>query len=143
MQERTPAYNSVFIKLWLDIEPFGFKSLFAFVVNWPEVFQMPQLHKHFNVMCYQDSCFVWTYGLLKSIFVGLVFCWNLCFVQVHFMLRLCFVWVQDLFEFVLFLNLSFIGLVFCSNLCFVQVHFMLRSSFVWTYVLLKSTFYWT
>jgi hypothetical protein len=39
----------VFIKLWLDIKHSTINRYFAFVVNDTDVFQLPQLHKHFNV----------------------------------------------------------------------------------------------
>ncbi len=39
----------MFIKLWLDVKHSNINGYFAFVVNWADVFQFPQLHKHFNV----------------------------------------------------------------------------------------------
>ena len=44
-----PAGNSVFIKLWQDVKHSALNRYFAFVVNGTDVFQLPQLHKHFNV----------------------------------------------------------------------------------------------
>jgi hypothetical protein len=41
--------HSVFIKLWLDVKHSTLNRYFAFAVNWSSVFQLPQLHKHFNV----------------------------------------------------------------------------------------------
>ena len=46
---KTPA-NSVFIKLWLDVKHSAINRYFASVVNWTWRFQLPQLHKHFNVV---------------------------------------------------------------------------------------------
>jgi hypothetical protein len=40
--------NSVFIKLWLDVKHSAINHYFAFVFE-TDVFQIPQLHKHFYV----------------------------------------------------------------------------------------------
>jgi hypothetical protein len=42
--------HSVFIKLWLDVKHSTINRYFAFVVIETEVFQLPQLHKHFHVV---------------------------------------------------------------------------------------------
>jgi hypothetical protein len=47
-----PAGNSVFIKLWLDVKLSAIIVIFLLWLIEPDVFQLPQLHKHFNVMCH-------------------------------------------------------------------------------------------
>ncbi len=43
------THNSVFIKLWLDVTHSTINHYFASVVNWTDVFQLPQLHKHLTL----------------------------------------------------------------------------------------------
>jgi hypothetical protein len=42
----------VFIKLWLDVQHSAFYHCFALWLIETDVFQLPQLHKHFNVVCH-------------------------------------------------------------------------------------------
>jgi hypothetical protein len=48
---RLPEYNSVFIKLWLDVGHSALNHYFALWLIETDVFQLPQLHKHLIVSC--------------------------------------------------------------------------------------------
>ena len=39
------------MKLWLDVKHSTINRYFAFAVNEPDFFQVPQLHKHFYIIC--------------------------------------------------------------------------------------------
>jgi hypothetical protein len=53
-----PEYNSVFIKLWLDVGHSALNHYFALWLIEADVFQLPQLHKHLIVICNQFPNFI-------------------------------------------------------------------------------------
>ena len=112
------------------------------------VFQMPQLHKHFSVVRNRNfwvlnssqmgfvgqwTLFAWLHALAYFTFsLTSCFAWSSRLVWTYALLDLCFVWPHALPDF-----------MFCLTPCFAWLRVALTSRFGWPYVLLDLMFAWS